>query len=89
MLEMQLREEERDQLVAPPSPHKNREYFDKMETIEFKKLEENIPEGDFTGKLRNSHKTNVGLTQQPSLGTPLNIGTKSPKSDKLAIPFKN
>jgi hypothetical protein len=67
--------------VAPHSPHKNREYFDKQETLEFKKLEENVPE-DAVHKFRNFKKSSIGLTKQPSLGTPLNLGKMSPRSDK-------
>jgi hypothetical protein len=63
MLEMQLRQEEKGLAETPSSPHKNREYFDKMETQEFKKLEENVPEGVFFHKFRNSQKASVGLTK--------------------------
>jgi hypothetical protein len=31
-------------IASPSSPHKNREYFDQQETLEFKKLDENVPE---------------------------------------------
>jgi hypothetical protein len=31
-------------IASPSSPLKNREYFDQQETLEFKKLDENVPE---------------------------------------------
>lgn len=31
-------------VITPGSPHKNREYFDQMETLEFKNLDDNVPQ---------------------------------------------